>query len=171
MAAVSDFEHLFLASRLISLKAAELYDEHFDSLKTGSSTIDVNGLRTCSMVMTITAVGLMGTFEAMLQQRTGWTDTYGELNKALRGGGRADLADRMNDVRLAINVLKHGEGSSYEKLLFRRGLLPFPIKGRGEAFFNEGDVSEVGGLVDTRGGFLDGCTELLNEINAFLGVA
>lgn len=171
MAAVSNFEHLLRAPRLISQKVAEVYDKHVKRLGTGASTIDVNGLRTCSMAITIVAVGLMGTFEAMLQGHAGWTDTYRELGKVLRGGGRADLADRMIDYRLAVNVLKHGEGRSYEQLLARRGLLPFPIKGRGEAFFNEGDVSEVGGLVDTRGGFVDDCTELLNEIRSVLGIA
>lgn len=171
MAAVTDFEHLVLAPHLISRKVGKVYDKHLKSLKTGLSTIDVNALRTCSMAITIVAVGVMGTFEAMLQEHTGWADTYGELDKALRGGGRADLADRMNNYRLAVNVLKHGEGRSYDKLLARRASLPFPIKGRGEAFFNEGDVSEVAGLIDTRGRFVDNCTELLNEIRAVLGIA
>ena len=81
------------------------------------------------------------------------------------------MADRYLDFRLAVNVLKHGEGRSYEKLLDRQALLPFAIKGRGEAFFEEGDVSEVGGLVDTRGRFIDQCVEIISEIRGVLGAS
>lgn len=171
MVAVSAFEHLSRATHMVSRHVADVHDRHVENLQTGASTIDVNGLRTCSMAITIIAVGVIGTFEGMLQRHFGWADAYPELDKALKSVGRADLADRLLDHRLAVNVLKHGEGRSYERLLDRRALLPFAIKGKGEAFLEEGDVSEVGGLVDTRGPFVDQCIEIINEIRDVLGVA
>ncbi|WP_242153295.1 hypothetical protein [Sphingomonas sp. BAUL-RG-20F-R05-02] len=122
------------------------------------------------MAITLIAVGVIGTFEGMLQQRFACNDAYAELDKMLRDKKRCDLADRLVDYRLAVNVLKHGAGRSYNTLLSRRTELPFAIKGAGEAFFDEGDVSEVGGLVDTRGEFVSHCIDLINEIREAIGI-
>lgn len=149
---------------MLSSHVGEVCDQFVANLQTGASTIDVDGLRTCSMAITIIAVGLIGAFEGMLQRHFIWGDAYTELDKVLRGKGRVDLANRLFDYRLAVNVLKHGQGPSYDKLLDRREALPFPIKGNGEAFFDEGDVSEVGGLVDTRGPFIQHCVQIINEL-------
>tara|TARA_B110001454_G_scaffold219040_1_gene249474 strand:+ start:5680 stop:6192 length:513 start_codon:yes stop_codon:yes gene_type:complete len=170
MAAVSHFEYLSRAPHMLSRHVAEVYDTYVANLQTSASTVDVNGLRTCSMAITIVAVGVVGTFEGMLQSRFGWNDAYRELDKVLRDKGHVDLADRLLDYRLAVNVLKHGEGRSYDRLLARRASLPFAIKGNGEAFFNEGDISEVGGLVDTRGPFIDHCVGIIDEISGVIGL-
>jgi hypothetical protein len=170
MAAASEFEHLYRAPHMLSSLVVEVYDRHVANLQTGASTIDVNGLRTCSMAITVIAVGVIGTFEGMLQHHFMWRDAYSELDKVLRDKGRDDLADRFIDYRLAVNVLKHGVGRSYDKLLARRAALPFAIKGKGEAFFNEGDVSEVGGLVDTREPFIKHCVEIISEIKAVISI-
>lgn len=171
MAAVSNFEQLSRAANMVSQHLAEVSSICIDNLQKRARTGDVNGLRTCSMAITIIAVGLIGTFEGMLQGHFGWTDAYAELDRVLRAEKRVDLADRLFDYRLAVNVLKHGEGRSYDKLLDRRASLPFAIKDRGEAFFEEGDISEIGGLVDTRGPFIDHCVELISEIRDVLGIA
>jgi hypothetical protein len=170
MASVSKFEHLDRAASMLSSEIASVAEKCTANLQTGASTSDVNGLRTCSMAITLIAVGLIGTFEGMLQQRFGWKDAYPELDKELAAKGRQDLADKLLDYRLAVNVLKHGEGPSYNKLLARRASLPFAIKGVDEAFFEEGDVSEVGGLVDTRGPFIDQSVAIINEIRTVLDI-
>jgi len=54
--------------------------------------------------------------------------------------GAQDLKERFVNLRLAINVLKHGEGRSYTDLLEKAAALPFRIKQPTENFFNEGDV-------------------------------
>lgn len=156
---------------MLSQHVTRVYDANLKNLQMGASTVDVNGLRTCSMASTIIAVGVIGTFEGMLQRHFGWVDAYPELDNVLRGKGRADLADQLLDYRLAVNVLKHGEGRSYDKLLNRRKSLPFAIKGKGEAFFEEGDVSQVGDLADTRGPFIDHCVAIINEIRNVLEIA
>lgn len=170
MAAVSKFEHLSRAPDMLLANVKQVSEQCAMNLQTSARTSDVNGLRTCSMAITIVAVGLIGTFEGMLQRRFGWNDAYTALDKLLRDQTRADLADRLLDYRLAINALKHGEGRSYEILLAKRAALPFAIKGKGDAFFDEGDISEVGGLVDTRGPLIENCVEIINEIRDAIGL-
>lgn len=171
MAAVSDFEHLSRAPDMLLTNVKKVSEQCAMNLQTGAQTSDVNGLRTCSMAITIVGVGVIGTFEGMLQSHFGWVDAYTELDKLLRNKKRDDLADRLLNYRLAVNVLKHGEGRSYDRLLTSRAALPFAIKGRGEAFFDEGDISEVGGLVDTRGPFIENCVEIINEIRDEIDLA
>lgn len=171
MVAVSKFEHLSRAPNLLMASVKQVSDRCAANLETDAQTSDVNALRTCSMAITVVAVGVIGTFEGMLQRRFGWPDAYTELDKILRAQKRTDLADRLLSYRLAINVLKHGEGRSYDRLLTLRAALPFAIKGKGEAFFNEGDISEVGGLVDTRGPFVENCVEVINEVRIEIGLA
>jgi len=170
MTAVSGFEHLSRAAQMTHHDIAERQSVCTANLETGASTVDVNALRTCTMAVTVVAVGVTGVFESMLQTAFGWGDAYVELDKELRSKGFDALADRFSDYRLAINVLKHGEGRSYEKLLARRASLPFRIKGKGEHYFEEGDVSEVGGLIDGRSGFLEGCVDTINEIRQALNI-
>jgi len=170
MAAVSNFEHLSRGPKMLSTFVIGVHDNYVANLQTGASNIDVNGLRTCSMAITIIAVGVIGTFEGMLQRHFALRDAYTELDKLLVTKGRKDLSDRLLVYRLAVNVLKHGVGRSYDKLLARRDALPFAIAERGDMFFNEGDVSEVGGLIDTRGLFIDNCITLVDEICAELGL-
>ncbi|EXS68115.1 hypothetical protein BF95_07465 [Sphingobium sp. Ant17] len=105
---------------MLSGQVAEAYDTYVANLQTGASSVDVNGLRTCSMATTIIVVGVIGTFEGMLQQSFGWANAYPELDKLLRSQNRADLADSLLNYRLAVNVLKHGEGPSYDRLLDKR---------------------------------------------------
>ncbi len=106
MPAVSDFEHLVRAPHMLSGMVGEVYEQCVANLQTGASTVDVNGLRTCSMSITIIAVGTIGAFEGLLQQHFMWSDAFKEMDKMLRDKGRDDLVERLNDYRLAVNVLK-----------------------------------------------------------------
>lgn len=158
------------APQMLSFHAGHVSERCTTNLQTGASTVDVNALGTSSMAITIIAVGVIGTFEGMLQSHFGWRDAYAELDKVLRAKGHDDIAEQFLDYRLAVNVLKHGTGKSYDKLLARRPGLSFAIKGEGEAFFDEGDVSEVGGLVDTRGSFVQHCLEIINQIRRVINL-
>jgi len=64
---------------------------------------------------------------------------------------------------LAVNVLKHGQGSSYEELL-KTPNLPFTIKQPGDFFFDEGDIAEPEGLIHvTSTGFFEGLIQTLSR--------
>lgn len=137
--------------------------EVVDALQTSAATGHVNALRVLTMHSSIIAIGAFQTFEGLLQQKNGWKDGFKGLDQHLRAGGHADLADRFFDYRDAINVLKHGDGRSYEKLLARQGSLPFTVKNRGQRFFDEGDVWEGIRLIDADHAFVRQCAVIIDE--------
>jgi hypothetical protein len=110
------------------------------------------------------AIGSFSVFEALLQQKRGWDRPFAQVDALLKADGKADLADRFLDYRNAINVLKHGAGPSYEKLLARKDVLAFRIKDKGERFFSEGDVAEGLRLVDADHAFVRQCSDIIQEV-------
>ena len=164
MAAVSDFELVTRAINLGIAKAEEVQIRILSQLQTSASTSLMNGLRTITTFYSMICIGGLSVFEATLQQSIGWNDAFFELDKHLRSKSMIDLADRFRDYKDAINVLKHGEGRSYEKLLARKAQLEFSVKDRGQAFFLEGEVSEVGRLVNADAEFARKCSAIINEI-------
>jgi hypothetical protein len=139
-------------------------DAIVNELQTRSETTLVDSLRQCTVDRTIIAVGLVGTFEATLANLYGWEQPWNALAGVLGGTGRPNLYDQMRDFYDAVNVLKHGRGRSYDRLLERRDVLSFEVKGPREAFFAEGDVSEVPRLVAADNAFVERCSEIIGEI-------
>ena len=79
--------------------------------------------------------------------------------------GEAVLKDRFSDLQLAINVLKHGRGRSYDALVAKAGALRFRVKLPGEVFFCDGDVSEVSTLIEVDDSFVLSCAEVIREVS------
>lgn len=169
MAAVSDFEHITRAITFGLRHVEELEANVVTQLETGASTSLVNALRTATMYYSILCIGGLSVFEATLQQSLGWTDSFNALDAHLRANAMDDLAERFRDYKDAINVLKHGEGRSYERLLARKMQLTFTVKDRGRAFFEEGDVSEVIRLIDADAAFARQCVTIVEEVVKALG--
>jgi hypothetical protein len=69
---------------------------------------------------------------------------------------------------LAINVLKHGRGRSYEHLLSKSAELEFKVKRPGESVFDEDEVSEVDTFIDVDDQFVRRCAALIQEITSFI---
>ena len=86
-----------------------------------------------------------------------------QLDDHLRKNGKAQLASAIYDYRLAVNVLKHGEGRSHQELLARADELEFKVRADGDHFREEGDVSDVGILVDANDQFVRRCAELIEQ--------
>ena len=100
--------------------------------------------------------------EGILEQTCGWDPPFIELDRNLRVIGQAAIADEFMIYKLAINVLKHGEGENYGRLL-RIGNLPFRVKAQGESWFDEGDVSEIPGLVLVDNQFVLSCAHVIEK--------
>jgi len=171
MSATSDFAHLSRATRGMLAQAKQYNAEAAEQLQTSGSTIFVNALRTATMELTLIAVGAVGTFEALLQAEYKWPDAFKALDAFLTDKGHLDLVERFRDYRDAINVLKHGEGRSYDRLLARKAVLAFDVKDRGIPFFHEGDVSEVSRLVAANAPFVEQCVDTIDEIVGILEVS
>ena len=113
----------------------------------------------------ISAVGMFSLFEAMLQDGLECKDGLREAKSILREICEIALTERFDDLQLAINVLKHGRGHSYNALTARADRLPFKIKQVGDAFFSEGDVSEVATLIQVDDIFLLNCAEVIRQVS------
>lgn len=72
-----------------------------------------------------------------------------------------ELLVKFEDFYYAINVLKHGKGSSYTKLLEKKSSLPFEITQADSFFRNEGDVSEIETLIYVDDKFLENCLAVI----------
>ena len=101
-------------------------------------------------------------YEALLQDQLKWKDPYRDLDAYLTSKGQTALASTISDYYSAINVLKHGEGQSYKKLLAKRDVLDFKVGAAGEPY-DEGDVSEVAVLIDADENFVRRCAELIEQ--------
>lgn len=136
-----------------------------EALETSGSTSLVKTLQMIELQKAIFAVGMFSLFEANLQDSLACRNGFEEAEKRLIAAKEADLAERFNDFYLAINVLKHGKGPSYNKLVARaKSGLPFEIKMPDQAFFEEGDVSEISTLVLVDDTFIHHCAEIISAI-------
>jgi len=139
-------------------------------LETSSATHHIKNLQMIQMHKAIMAVGLFSLFEAVLQDGLEVEHGFREADAVLAALGDADLALRFRQYRLAVNVLKHGRGKSYDALAAKISDLPFRMKGPDEAFF-EGDVSEVSTLIEVDDAFVSACADLVREVSAVLRAA
>ncbi len=135
----------------------KLMEEH------GGQTVFVNGLRVATVQIEIAVVGVFSLFEARMQQHIPSGSFFKGVKSHLIDVGHPKLANDVWHYYLAVNVLKHGLGSSYDELCAITDL-PFEVKQPGEYFFNEGDIAEPEGLINvTQAGFFEGLIQTLNQ--------
>lgn len=136
-----------------------------DGLQTSAATPLVKALQMVQLQKAISAVGMFSLFEAMLQDGLECSDGFREANEILEGEGETALKELFVDLQLAINVLKHGPGRSYEALIAKADRLPFRIKRPGEAYFFEGDVSEIATLIEVDDTFVLHCAKVIRQVS------
>lgn len=137
-------------------------------LQTSGATRLVKGLQMVRLQKAVMAVGMFSIFEAILQDRLECKNGFTEAKSILERSHNKALLQRFEDYQCAINVIKHGKGCSYERLIVRHKQLEFTIKLPGENFFNEGDVSEVRTLVDVDDTFVMGCARVIEGVSSVL---
>jgi hypothetical protein len=143
----------------------EANERTIDALQTSAATTLVKALQMIQLQKAILAVGMFSLFEAKLQDGLSCSDGFREATDILDREGEAVLKEHFNDLQLAINVLKHGRGRSYDALVAKAGVLRFRVKLPGEAFFCEGDVSEVSTLIEVDDTFVLSCAEVIREVS------
>jgi hypothetical protein len=139
-----------------------------DALKTSAATSLVKTLQMIQLQKVILAVGMFSIFEASLQDRLKCSDGFRDVGTILHQQGEHELKEKFVDIVAAINVLKHGKGRSYDALVAKAQTLPFRVKLPNEAFFLEGDVSEVSTLVEVDDEFVQRCGNLIGKVSAVL---
>jgi hypothetical protein len=135
------------------------------ALQTNGVTSLVKTLQMVQLQNAILAVGMFSLFEAILQDGLNCTGGFCEATSILEGAGQAALKERFSNLQLAINVLKHGRGRSYEALVAKAGALPFRLKLPGQSFFYEGDVSEISTLIEVDDTFVSSCADVIREVS------
>ncbi len=143
----------------------------FKALETSGATRLVNALRVFRLQRAVLAVGMFSMFEALLQSKLKWAQPFIQLDDYLRTRHKHELASVIADYRLAVNVLKHGEGRSHKELLARAGKLEFKVRADGDHFGEEGNVSDISILVDVDDEFVRRCAELIQLASKAMGSA
>jgi hypothetical protein len=136
-----------------------------EHLHNHADTSSIKALQMITLSKSIMAVGIYSLFESILQGRIGVSNGFHETISILDEQSEHALKDRFEIYYLAVNVLKHGRGRSYEALISRHGTLPFRLKLPNESFFFEGDVSEVSTLVQVNDAFVVGCAEVIRDVS------
>lgn len=138
-------------------------------LQSSGGTSLVKALQLIRLQKAIFAVGMFSLFEASLQDGLKCTNGFEAATAILEIEREVVLKESFSDFYLAVNVLKHGRGRSYDALVTRSVTgLPFKIKQPGENFFNEGDVSEISTLIEVDDAFLRKCADVICGVGAIV---
>jgi hypothetical protein len=148
---------------LSALKEAN--DKTIDALQTSGATSLVKSLQMIQLQKAILAVGMFSLFDAILQDGLRCNEGFKEAAPILDGEGQGALKEEFSDFQKAINVLKHGRGPSYNALVAKATNLPFKVKLPTEAFFNEGDISEISTLIEIDDTFVLQCARIIQEVS------
>lgn len=160
------FSELVYRSTSFSLSTLnEVESKVIEELQTSGSTTLVKTLQMIQLQKAIIAVGMFSLFESILQDALACKHGFGEAKTILTQLGKNDLNNRLEEFINAINVLKHGKGWSYDALITKSSSLPFRVKLPEEAFFNEGDVSEVSTLIEVNDEFVLNCAKLIEDVS------
>jgi hypothetical protein len=165
------FETLITAGISFSLNALDKANsEYVEQLQNSSSTPAVKGLQMIELQKTVLAIGMFSLFESILQQRLSCKKGFQRTKEILQETNQIQLLNRFNDFYLAINVLKHGKGLSYNKLVEKADSLPFQIKMKEEYHFDEGDVSEVLTYLKVDNDFVLNCADIIQKVSEGISV-
>ena len=160
------FSDLVQRSTAFSLNAlAVAQNSVIEGFQTSAATYLVKAAQMIQLQKAISAVGMFSMFDAILQDHLQCPNGFKKATALLEAKGESQLKDRFSDLKLAINVLKHGKGPSYDALVKKAGALPFRVKLPNDAFFNEGDVSEVATLVEVDDAFVLLCAEVIHNVS------
>lgn len=143
----------------------EANERVIEELQTSSKSPLVKALQMLQLSKAFFIVGIFSMFEANLQDSLDCKDGFKRAKEILEDKKQHVTKERFNDLYLAINVLKHGRGSSYDTLVAKAESLPFRIKLPDECFFSEGDVSEVRTLVEVNDEFVEYCLRVIREVS------
>ena len=157
-----------VAAAQVNAKTSEDRISEILKLMDGQNGSDaqVEELRAATVSLELAAVDTFSLFEARMQHHFRRGPFSRKLKSLLLESEQTDLADRIYQYYLAINVLKHGKGASYRELLNAPSTL-FVVKPAEDIIADEAHAPA--GLVDVSvPGFFDGLTTTILEAYHFL---
>lgn len=141
-----------------------------DELRSSAETHFVIALQMVQIQKAISAVGIFAIFDAEIQERLLCRDGFSVANQRLDAAGNGKLRDLFVKLQQAINVLKHGRGRSYDSHVAAASALPFRVKLPEEAFFNEGNVSEISIPIEVDDKFVLLCADVISQVSSALNI-
>ena len=123
------------------------------------SNTQITEMKSETVAIELAAVDIFTVFEARMQGHFKRGPLSRKVKAALLAAGNADLADRLHQHYLAINVLKHGTGASHRELLNNKSTLIVVTQVADAADRSE---DAPAGLIDvTSPHFFDGLAETI----------
>ena len=164
----NDIDLLTACVKIAMDSASKVEQNILEKLETSAATGLINGLRIIRLQRTILVIGIYSLFESLLQDEMRWDQPFDRLAECLKSKGHEALADRFHKYRLAMNVLKHGEGPSYKLLRKESADLEFQVKKNADEFFFEGDVAEGQPLICVDNAFVEHFAEIVESALAIV---
>jgi len=160
------FSELIQRSTIFTLDAlASAEQRSIDELQSSAPTSSIKALQMVQLQKVISAVGMFSIFDAILQDEKQCASGFQRAEELLEMVGEHSLKERFSDLQLAVNVLKHGKGRSYDALHARASLLPFKLKLPDQGYFCEGDVAEVLTLIEVDDAFVKMISEVIHDVS------
>jgi hypothetical protein len=138
-------------------------EEIYQALQTSGATRLLTRIDICNAQIAASAVGIFSIYESRLQSRYRWSKPFEEVAKLLLANNGAAEAEQFEVYRLAVNVLKHGVGTSHTKLFERADKLPFKVGRTSGDLHEEGDVNPPSDLIAVSVEFLEKCCDLVEK--------
>jgi hypothetical protein len=133
------FDQLVYRGTSFTLKAIkEEKSKARNGLQINGASSAVKDLQMLELQKAFLAIGMFSMFESILQHGLSCSKGFEKAKSILIKRGKLELRDRFDNFIVAINVLKHGEGRSYEALTIKYKSLPFRVKLPRKDFFFEG---------------------------------
>lgn len=164
-----DFSDLVRNGSDFTISALDVAQQNLiDQLQSNAATPLIKALQMVQLQRAIFVVGVFSIFDAILQKKLDSSNGFSKAEQLLCAAGEHALNKRFRDLQLAVNVLKHGRGRSYDELLLRASFVPFRVKLADQAFFYEGDVAEISTLIEVDNAFIKLCVEVIDEVSVAL---
>lgn len=168
---LDDIQTLVTAGRATAHQVRGLLGEVFAELETSGATRLLTAIDIGDTQVALSLVGVFSLYESRLQTATGADKPIDDLIKQLESAGHTADAAALDNYRLAVNVLKHGVGSSHAMLLARMSLLPFRVQANLGELAVEGDVCPPSDLVIVSAEHLEQCCDLIERTWNFVQLA
>jgi len=147
---------------------AKTSEDRISEIMDGQNISDTQAedLRTAIVSLELASVDIFTLFEARMQHHFRRGPFSRKLKSLLLATDQVDLAVRVHQYYLAINVLKHGKGASYRELLNTPNAF-IAVKPTEDIVADQAPAPQ--GLVDVSApGFFDGLTTTILEAYHFL---
>jgi len=161
---VHQYFDLVYQTAVSTLNALREADNRARQSEPPGNTTMVKTLQAIRLQKAITAVGMFSMFEAILQDGLKCNDGFAEARRCMQVQNETALAERFSHFFAAINVLKHGQGRSYQVLLQASGL-PFRIARPNAPLSLEGDITAITALVEVDDQFVLDCARLIQNVS------